>query len=119
MLDDLLPIIVPLALFWMIVALGRTIGETRTRRRLIESKATPEFAAAVMTESRRDTQEDSLKWGLLLGAVGLALIIVQFLPYQSDEPIALGVILVFGAAGLLAHYAVARRMAHGNQGARV
>jgi hypothetical protein len=110
MLDDLLPIIVPLALFWMVVTIGRTIGETRTRRRLIENKATPEFASAVMAESRRETGEESLKWGLVLGAIGVALIIVQFLPYQSDDPIALGVILVFGAAGLLAHYAVARRM---------
>jgi hypothetical protein len=110
MLDDLLPILVPLALFWMVVALGRTIGETRTRRRLIESKATPEFATAVMAESRRDTHEESLKWGLLIGAVGVALIIVQFLPYRSDEPIALGVIFVFGAVGLLAHYAVAKRL---------
>jgi hypothetical protein len=110
MLNSLVPIIVPLAFFWMIVAIGRTIGETRIRRRLIENKATPEFAAAVMTESRADTREDSLKWGLLIGAVGVALIIVQFLPYQSDEPIALGVILVFGAAGLLAHYALTKRL---------
>jgi uncharacterized membrane protein len=111
MLNDLLPIIVPLALFWMIAALARTIAETRTRRRLIETKASPEFAAAVMTEARGDAAlHDSLKWGLVVGAIGLALIVVQFLPYRPDEPIALGVVLVFGAAGLLGYYVAARRL---------
>jgi phosphatidylglycerophosphate synthase len=112
MLDDLLPIVVPLAFFWAVAFVARTIGETRTRRRLIETKATPEFAAAVMRDAPRDiAAHDSLKWGLLIGAVGLALIVVQFLPYRTDEPIAIGVVLVFGAAGLLAHYAATRRLA--------
>jgi hypothetical protein len=111
MLNDLLPIIVPLAFFWAIAFIAKTIGETRTRRRLIENKASPEFAAAVMREAPRDiAAHDSLKWGLLIGAVGLALVVVQFLPYRSDEPIAIGVVLVFGAAGLLAHYAATRRL---------
>jgi hypothetical protein len=65
-----------------------------------------------MREAPRDiAAHDSLKWGLLIGAVGLALIVVQFLPYRSDEPIAVGIVLVFGAAGLLAHYAATRRLA--------
>ena len=47
----------------------------------------------------------------MTGAVGLGLIVIQFLPFRSDEPIALGVILVFAAAGLLTYYARARRPA--------
>ena len=112
MLDDLVPLVVPLALFWAITALARTIAETRTRRRLIETNASPDLAAAVMTATRGDIAlHDSLKWGLVIGALGVALIVVQFLPYQSDEPIALGVVLVFGAVGLLGYYAAARRLA--------
>ena len=59
---------------------------------------------------RRPTR--TLKWGIVLGAVGLGLILVQFLPYRSGEPIVLGVILVFAAAGLLAYYASVRRLTH-------
>jgi phosphatidylglycerophosphate synthase len=105
------PLVVPIAFFWAITAVARTIAEARTRRRLIETKASPEFAAAVMTEARGDTApHESLKWGLVVGAIGLALIVVQFLPYRPDDPIALGVVLVFGAAGLLGYYGAARRM---------
>ena len=111
MLNDLVPLVVPLGLFWAVTALARVISETRTRRRLIDTKASPEMAAAVMSASEGDPAlHDSLKWGLVVGAIGLALIVVQFLPYRSDEPIALGVVLVFGAAGLLGYYATARRL---------
>ena len=112
MLNELVPLVVPLGLFWAVTALARIISETRTRRRLIETKASPEMASAVMSAGEGDfALHDSLKWGLVVGAIGLALIIVHFLPYRSDEPIALGVILVFGAVGLLGYYAVARRLA--------
>jgi phosphatidylglycerophosphate synthase len=112
MLDNLVPLVVPIALFWAITAVAKTIAEMRTRRRLIETNASPELAAAVMTATRGDIAvHDSLKWGLVIGAIGVALIIVQFLPYQSDEPISLGVVLVFGAVGLLGYYAAARRLA--------
>jgi hypothetical protein len=110
MLNDLVPLVVPLAFFWAVTALARTISDTRTRRRLIDTKATPDVAAAVMSGGHGDVAlHDSLKWGLVVGAIGLALIVVQFLPYRPDEPIALGVVLVFGAAGLLGYYAAARR----------
>ncbi len=111
MLNDLVPLVVPLALFWAVTALARIISETRTRRRLIETNASPEMATAVMSAGPGDVAlQDSLKWSLVVGAIGLALIVVQFLPYRSDEPIALGVVLVFGAAGLLGYYATARRL---------
>ena len=45
-----------------------------------------------------------------LALAGLALILIQFLPFRSGDPIMLGVILVFVAAGLLTYYATARRM---------
>ena len=110
MLNDLVPLVVPIAFLWSVMALARVISETRTRRRLIETKASPEVAAAVMSGGQGDLAlHDSLKWGLVVGAIGLALIVVQFLPYRSDEPIALGVVLVFGATGLLGYYAAARR----------
>ena len=34
---------------------------------------------------------------------------VELLPYQVDDPIVSGVVLLFAAIGLLASYAIARR----------
>ncbi len=51
--------------------------------------------------------------------MGLALILIQFLPYRSDEPIVLGLILVFAAAGFLGYYVSARRLVRSNKGGAV
>jgi hypothetical protein len=107
--------LVPLGLFAMIafiiVGLTKVIYDGRIRRRLIETNATPEFARVIMGTTRTDPELfGALKWGILTGAIGLALIVIQFLPYRPEDPIMLGVVLLFAAAGLLGYYAMARRL---------
>jgi hypothetical protein len=108
--------LVPLGLFAMIafiiVGFTKVISDGRIRRRLIETSATPELAKAIIGTPDRDPElYGVLKWGLLTGAIGLALVVVQFLPYRPEEPIVLGVVLLFAAAGLLGYYGIARRQA--------
>jgi uncharacterized protein DUF6249 len=107
----LVPIAFLLSVAFALVAVTKVISDGRTRRRLIEAGATPELAQAIAVAAKDDPGlYGALKWGILTGAVGLALILIQFLPYRSDDPIVLGVILVFAAAGLLAYYVSARRL---------
>ena len=114
----LVPIAFILGLAFVLVGVTKVISDGRTRRRLIEAGATPELARAVTAVPKDDLGlSGTLRWGLVTGAVGLGLIVIQFLPFRSDEPIALGVILVFAAAGLLTYYARARRPAPPRGGA--
>jgi hypothetical protein len=106
-------VLVPIALFAMIafilVGMTQHISEGRTRRRLIDSGASPELIQAM--NLRQDSgQHAALQWGLVLAAVGAALIVVDQIDYQAHEPLAVGIVLLFGAGGLLAYYAIARRM---------
>lgn len=110
-MENLVPIVMFLSTALAIVGVTRIISEGRTRRRLIEAQATPELAQTLLAPPRQDAGlYDSLRWGLVIGAVGLALILIQFLPYGPEEPIAFGLVLLFGAGGLLAYYAAARRL---------
>jgi phosphatidylglycerophosphate synthase len=107
--------LVPIALFVssvaIILGLARIISDGRTRRQLIAAGVTSEVAAAVLAEPHHDAElRFALKWGLTVGAVGIGLILIQFLPYRPDDPISLGLVLVFGAGGLLAYYGAARRL---------
>ena len=112
MSTNLVPIALFVSLAFVIVGLAKILSDGRTRRRLIEANATPELTAAIVAPPQGDAAlYGSLKWGLVIGAIGIALIIIQFLPYQPDEPIVLGLILLFGAVGLLGYYATARRLA--------
>jgi hypothetical protein len=111
-------IVVPVALFlslaFAMIGVTKAISDGRTRRRLLETNAPAELAAALVSRPQGDIAfGDALKWGLVTGAVGLGLIIVQFLPYDADDPIVSGLVLVFGAIGLLGYYATARRLSQG------
>lgn len=113
---NLVPITFLLSVTFILVGITKVISDGRTRRRLIEAGATPELARAIMAAPKDDPGlYGALRWGILTGAVGLALILIQFLPYRSDEPIVLGVILVFAAAGLLGYYVSARRLVRTNE----
>ena len=109
-------IIVPVALFLSLafatVGVTRVISDGRTRRRLLESNASAELASAVVAPPTGDLAfGGALKWGMLLGSVGIALVIVQFLPFDEDDPIVIGIVMLFAAAGLIGYYVTARRLA--------
>ena len=108
-------IVVPVALFLSLafatVGVTKVISDGRTRRRLLETNAPAELASALVSRPQGDIAfGDALKWGLVIGALGLGLIIVQFLPYDADDPIVSGLVLLSGSIGLLGYYATARRI---------
>ena len=109
MIDDLVPIVMFLSVAYAVVGVTRAISDGRTRRKLVETGASPELAKALTAPSRDPGLGTSLQLALVTGAIGIALIIIQFLPYRTDEPITAGLVLVFAAAGLLGYYALARR----------
>jgi len=117
---SLVPIAFLLSFTFILVGITKVLSDGRTRRRLIEAGATPELARAIVAAPKDDPGlYGALRWGILTGAVGLALILIQFLPYRSDDPIVLGLILVFAAAGFLGYYVSARRLVRSNKGGAV
>ena len=111
MIETVVPIALFVALTFTIVSVARIISEGRTRRRLIEAGVTSDVARA-LTAGQYDAigLHGALKWGLVMLALGIALIVVQFIPYRPDEPIAFGIVLVAVALGLLLYFAIGRRM---------
>jgi len=113
-------IIVPLGLFvslaYATVGVTRAITDSRVRRRLLESNTSVELASAVVARPRPESMlGETLKWGMVIGALGLALILLQFLPFDADDPIAAGILLVSAALALLGYYGMARRMTQREQ----
>ncbi len=108
-LGDFVPIVLFLSIAWAIVAVTRAVADAHVRRRLIEAGATPDMVGAVTTRGGDPGLFTALKWGLVVGAVGIALVLMQFLPFREGT-IALGLPLLFGALGLLLYYALARRI---------
>ena len=113
MLDDSL--LVPIAFFVFlavtIIGLARIISEGRTRRRLIDAGGSAEVARALAANQDEHGLYSALKWGIVTVGVGLAFVIVQFLPYGAQDPIMFGVVLLFLGGALLTYYVTARRLA--------
>jgi uncharacterized membrane protein YedE/YeeE len=106
---DAVPIAFILGVALTLVSLTRIISDGITRRRLLKGGATPDLARAIAAAPEENPRlYGTLRWGIVTGAAGIALILIQFLPYRANDPLVLGVLLVFIAAGLLAYFASAR-----------
>jgi hypothetical protein len=108
-----IPIIGSIGFFWALVSITRIVSENRTKRKLLETHATDQVAAVLLAQPNRDPDTyGSLKWGLVITAIGAALVMVQLLDYAAYEPIVYGLMLLFAGVALLAYYAIVRKIAN-------
>ena len=99
--------------FFALVAITKIISDNRTKRKLVDAHVSEEVIHALFMKPRRDPELFSaLKWGLVVAGVGLALVVIQVLPYEFNEPIAYGLMFLFAGAGLLAYYGIASAAAN-------
>ena len=88
----------------------KVISDNWTRRKLIEARGSEDVIRALFRKESDPEMFAALKWGIVLASLGLGLIVTQYLPAGFEEPLAWGVVMVFGGAGLLLYYAAARAL---------
>ena len=105
--DVIVPVVMFIALAMLVLGVARVIADTIIRRRLIAAGNSGDIAR-MLAASAEDRVGGALKWGIVSVAAGAAFVIIQLLPYEHDEPIVLGIILLFVGIGLLVYYSMAR-----------
>jgi hypothetical protein len=103
--------------FAFVLCITKVLSDNWTKRKLIEARVSDDVIRTLFRKESDPEMFAALKWGLVLVALGLGLIVSQYLPSGFEEPLAWGVVLVFGGAGLLAYYAVARALVRRAAGA--
>lgn len=94
-------------LYAMVGFMTQVISTNSTRKKLGEQSLSPEQVEALM-QGTTDVP-GSLKMGIITIAVGLALVVVQFLPEKMrDEPIAFGAIFLFAGIAFLVYHQIAK-----------
>jgi hypothetical protein len=111
--------LVPIAFFVAVVAvvlgLARIISDGRTRRRLIEHGGSSDVARVLAELAAHErARPAALMWGIVAITAGAAFVVLQFLPFDEDDPIMAGVVLLFVGAGLLVYH----RLTAGASGSR-
>jgi hypothetical protein len=99
----------------MLIAGSAVIGRHRERMGMIEKGMKAEDIKALFVRNFREPHPlTSLKWGIVIVAVGLAVLLGMFLrsAYNMEGGIFPGLIAVFGGAGLVLYYFVAKGKEH-------
>ena len=97
-------------IFFGIAAIVKIVSESRTRNQLIEKGMADDEIKRLYGATSSLQSISSLKWGMVLVGIGLAVLISRFFPrYVSDE-VAWGLMFVFAGLGFLIYYPIAARL---------
>jgi len=97
-------------IFASIAFVIKVISDNRIRERLINSgKIDEQVKFLYMNPKNRESSPmNSLKWGMMLVALGLALFVGQFFPYQLEDEGTIGAMCLFSGIALLIYYFVSK-----------
>lgn len=104
------PIFITAIVFVSITFVIKVISDNRIRRRLIESGKLDEQVQFLYLhpDKKESSPLQSLKWGLVLVALGLALFVGQLLPYQMEGEGTIGTMFLFSGIAFLIYYFVSK-----------
>ena len=107
---ELIPIVIVPAFFLCIAFIVRIVSDNRIRRELLTSNASNEIIQKLFLDKPDEGITVNLKWGIVSVAIGLSLAIIQLSHLSGRDPLAYGVVFIFGGVGLLLYYTLRARM---------
>lgn len=106
---EIVPSVLFISMAVVIIATVRTITDYLLRRQLIRSGISAEQMQSMLAPPLPGADRvTALKWGIVFVAVGLALVLIEFLPFRSTDPVVYGLVLISAGAGFLTYVQVTR-----------
>ncbi len=113
-MSDMIPVLILIVIFYFVWAIVRTASENRIRTQLIEKGLVDEKVKHLFAKRLPGDALSSLKWGIVLTGIGLALFIAfaihKYVTSQFQDEITLGGMFLFAGLGLIIYYFLARKM---------
>lgn len=103
---EMLPLVV---MFIMVPIIIKLLSDNKTRRKLIEKGLVDEKVKYLFMDKPKEYVSSSLKWGMVLIAIGLAVFVGQMAPKELMEEVTIGAMFVFGGLALVIYYVIASR----------
>lgn len=99
-------------IFGTIAFVIKVLSDNRIRSRILDNAKIEgnEKQALIKLEGPANKPLQSVKWGLVLIAIGLALTIGNMFPYQVSEEMTFGLGFLFAGLAFLIYYFIAKRM---------
>ena len=106
MSEGLTGVLIVFVIFSSAAFVIKVISDNRIRKRLIESGQVDEKVKYLFFKSGRRAADplSSVKWGMVLVAIGLALLLGQIFPYDITEEMTIGFMFLFAGLAFLIYY---------------
>lgn len=108
-MEEIVPIFITGIVFFSFVAIIKILSDNRLRNRLVDKGIVDENVKYLFQPKQVTQPLASIKWGMILVAIGLALLVIQILPHNFEEEGALGLVLVLAGIALFIYYYIANR----------
>ena len=105
--DDIL---VPLIIFGFIGYIVKVISDNRIRRLLIDKGEINENLKYLYSDKLAFATPGSLKWGMVLIALGLSFLMSEIFSFLDDETGMFASMFIMGGLALVVYYFIATRM---------
>jgi len=106
---DVIAVFIPITGLIVTAVIVKIISDNRIRQQLIENDKLNENVKYLFIDRFERHIPSSLKWGMILIAVGLAIFIGRLIPYYYyQEEITIGAMFVFGGLALVIFYFIAK-----------
>ncbi len=104
-----LDFLIPVSMFMVIAYIIKVISDNRLRHRLVEKGQVDETVKELFHENMELKSLHSIKWGLVLIGIGLALFVGQLFPYDIKEEMTIGGMFFLAGVGFLVYYFIAKK----------
>ncbi|MFZ5979622.1 MAG: DUF6249 domain-containing protein [Candidatus Zixiibacteriota bacterium] len=102
-------VLIPAIIFFSIVAIVKIISDSRTKNRMLEKGLDDTNLRNFFSAQAELHSLSSIKWGMVLVGIGIAIMASQLFPRDFTDEAALGLILIFAGLGFLIYYPIAEK----------
>ena len=103
-MNALQPIIIVGIILYSINEFVRILSDNRIRNKLISKGMVDDKIQYLYQAKQASLNPSSLKWGIVLVAIGAALLIGQIFPESVEEEMMIALMFLFSGAGLILFY---------------
>jgi hypothetical protein len=108
-MENLIPIFAIVGVFGGGVLFVKILTDFFLKRKIVEQGLATEEINSILRKGVEDNKYSGLKWGLILLSAGIGLVIINYVPYDSDTPFPYGILSICVAFGFLTYYMLVKR----------
>jgi hypothetical protein len=107
--DILMPIAIIGSFGTAVYMFTKTMTDYILKKKMIEKGFVNDSTQAIFKNQGTEDKYPSLKWGLIVLATGLALVLLEFIETRPDSPLPYGLLAVFISIGFLSYYFIVQK----------